>query len=299
MDLTVRLREEKINQRTDYPLRNLSSLGCGGNADYFFEPKNTVELETIIRIANEYSIPFTILGDGTNVLISDKGIRGFVISMKSFLGITIKGDLVTALAGENLDRLINRAIEHNLTGLEELGGIPGTIGGAVKGNAGANDKWISNYFFYADYLQKDGILRRKAFHDDDFAYRKSPFSDTDIILSCAFRLVPNKDSASARLRKDRFRAAKIKKGQFLSPSAGCFFKNPEGMSAGALIDKAGLKGRTLGGAVISPFHANFIVNPERKASAKELYDLSQIAIEEVHKQFGVKLEYEIRLLGEF
>ncbi len=300
MELTLRLSQEKINSRINYPLKNLCSLASGGNAEYYFEPKNTFELETIIQIANEYNIPYTILGDGTNVLISDKGIKGFVISMKAFLGITIKGDLVAALAGEKLDHLINRAIEHNLTGLEELGGIPGTVGGAIKGNVGANDKSISNYFFYADYLSQDGKLHRKASNFDDFGYRSSPFKDTDIILTCALRLVPNKDSVQARQKKEYYRTLKIKKGQFTAPSAGCFFKNPIGdKSAGELIDLAGLKGYSLNNAKVSPFHGNFIINPQKNATSQELYDLSQYVIQTVKEKFNITLEYEIRLLGEF
>lgn len=300
MELNVLLREEKINSRMDYPLRNSTTLSTNGCAQYYFEPKNTAELETIIKIANEYKMPYTILGSGTNVLISDEGIKGFVISMKAFSGITIKGDLLASLAGENLDHLINRAIEHNLTGLEELGGIPGTVGGALKGNAGANGKQISDYFFYADYLSQDGNLRRKAYNKDDFDYRKSPFKDTDIILTCALRLVPNKDSASAMVKKENYRIERIKKGQFFAPSAGCIFKNPKGeKSAGLLIDEAGLKGFEMNGAMVSPYHGNFIINPEKKASAESIYRLSKYIKNKVLDLYGIELEYEIKLLGPF
>ncbi len=300
MEINVRLREEKINSRLDYPLKNLTSLGIGGNAEYYFEPKNTTEIETIVKIASEYKLPYTILGNGTNVLISDKGVKGFVINMKNFLGITIKGDLVSALAGENLDRLINRAIEHNLIGLEEMGGIPGTVGGAVKGNAGSYGKSISNYFFYADYISEDGKIRRHCNNGDDFSYRHSPFSDKDVLLTCAFRLVPYKDSVKARQKKENYRTERIRKGQFAFPSAGCFFKNPkEGVSAGKLIEDAGLKGLKMGNAIVSPYHGAFIINPSKKATSDEVYQLSQHIIETVKDKFGITLEKEVKLIGEF
>lgn len=300
MELNVRFREEKINSRLNYPLNKMTSLGIGGPADYYVEPKNISEIETIVNLANEYKLPYVVLGNGTNVLISDKGYKGIVINMKNFLGITIKGDLVSALVGENLDRLINRAIEHNLKGLEELGGIPGTVGGAVKGNAGSNGKAISDYFFYADYIAQDGKIRRMSNYGDNFSYRQSPFSDTDILLNCSFRLAPCKDTAKAMQKKETFKTERKLKGQYAFPSAGCFFKNPEsGVSAGKLIDDAGLKGFKMGNAIVSPYHASFLINPTKKASAKEIYDLSLYIIDKVKERFGITLEREVRLIGEF
>lgn len=299
MELNVRLTKEKINIKADAPLAEHNSFRTGGEAQFFALPKNINEMATVLECAKEEGLPITILGGGTNVLISDKGVKGMVIGMNLMHGVTIKGDLISAVAGENLDSLINRAIEHNLTGLEELGGIPGTIGGATKGNSGAHGKDIATYFFYADYLGPDFKLHRMPSFSDAFSYRKSPFGKDDIILTVALRLATNRKTAEAYTRKEYFKQLRRDKGEFRYASAGCVFHNPEGQNAGALIDSCSLKGTQLGGALISPYHANFIVNENKEATSQEIYDLSQIAAKAVYERYGIKLEYEIKLLGDF
>ena len=189
--LISRLTEQGLDIVPDMDLSTLSSLGTGGKAECLATPHHIGQLVALLDTAREHGIPVTVIGSLTNTLVSDEGIEGIVISTKGIRGIVIKGDLLTAYAGERLDEVINKAIGHNLSGLEELGGIPGTVGGATFGNAGANGTEISTHFFYSDYITKDGRIRRMPAYSDAFSYRHSPFTDDDIILSTAFRLIPS------------------------------------------------------------------------------------------------------------
>ena len=210
----------------------------------------------------------------------------------------MKGGLFIAYAGESLENVINKSIEHHLTGLEELGGIPGTTGGATWGNAGANGVSISTFFFYADYITPDGKLKRMPSYCDAFSYRKSPFQKGDIILSTAFRLKADRNTAEAREKKEYYKRERKRKGQYDALSAGCFFRNPPAVSAGSLIEQAGLKGFSHGGAMVSDRHANFIINTGN-ATSKDIYELSELVANAVEKKFGITLEREVTLLGKF
>lgn len=296
--LVKSLQDQGLDIELDKDLSTMSSLGTGGRAECLATPHHIGQLAALLDLADGHGIPVTVVGSLTNTLVSDNGIRGIVLSTRSIRGIVIKGDLLTAYAGEKLDEVINRAIGHNLSGLEELGGIPGTVGGATFGNAGANGKDISTYFFYSDYITKDGRIRRMPSYSDAFSYRHSPFTDDDIILSTAFRLIPNRDTAESRKRKEHFKQMRMEKGQFKYPSIGSIFRNPPLLSAGRLIDEAGLKGFVHKGAMVSPYHANFIVNAGG-ATSRDIWELSQIVMTAVERKFNITLEYEIRMLGKF
>lgn len=279
-------------------LSALTSTRTGGCCDFFHAPMTIEALLEDLERARSLSIPVTVLGCMSNVLVSDRGIAGLVISTRAVKGIEIKGDLVIAACGERLDAVINKALDHNLAGLEELGGIPGTVGGATWGNAGANGLEVGDRFFYSDYITASGKLRRMPSYCDAFSYRSSPFEEGDTILCTAFRLQPLGATAQARVRKEAFKAKRIERGQFKYPCAGCFFRNPPGMSAGALIDEAGLKGLEHGGAMVSPYHGAFIVNASN-ATSRDMYELAEIVRAAVEKRYGITLEYEVRLLGDF
>lgn len=289
-------REEKINIGRNYPIASRSGFKCGGCAEYYAQPSSITELKEVFILAKERRLPITVLGAATNILVSSDGVKGVVVSTTSLKGVSVKGTLVTALAGESLDSLINKAIEHNLTGLEELGGIPGTVGGAVSGNAGAAGKSVSDFFFYADCLDKDGNTIRVKKDSDTFSYRHSLFSSDLVVLTASFSLLPSLSASECRKKKEAYLKKRLESGQFASPSAGCIFKNPEGMSAGRLIDECGLKGKTVGKAAVSPYHANFILNTGG-ATAEDIYLLSELVREEVKAKTGYNLEYEIKLLG--
>lgn len=302
MNTTIRNADEKINIdqliHRNVALSPLSSFGTGGEADWLATPKNLPELRAIVGWAREKNLPVTILGGGSNVLISDDGVEGLVLLTSGLTSYHFRGSIFCTQAGLPLDTAINVAIEHSLSGLEPLGGLPGTVGGAVRGNAGAGGLWISELIEWIDYLDSEGNLARYHGIDNGFSYKHSPFTGTNrIIYEIAFRLVPNKNSSDARLKKEQSRTERLESGQFDFPSAGCIFKNPRGTSAGKLIDEAGLKGMAIGGAMVSENHANFIVNNERKATSNDIFELSTMVAHEVKKRFDIELEREIILLG--
>ena len=298
MDLKVRLKEEKINILTEFDLGGASTLKCGGKVRYIAYPTSAEEASILIKTARECNYKSYITGSLSNILVQDGLLDYLVISTQNLKGIVIKGDLVTAYAGEKLDQVINRAIEHNLIGLEKLGGIPGTIGGAVVGNAGANGVQTSDNFFYADYLDKNGNIARMPAYSDSFGYRSSPFTNEMFVVSASFRLKPSRYSAEARKQKEEYIRKRKEMGQYRYPSLGCFFKNPEGESAGALIDRCGLKGLHVNDATVSNDHAAFLIN-RGKATANDIYTLSKLVKAKVKEETGIELEYEVKFLGDF
>ncbi len=293
-----KLTESGIRIEDDFEMGKLTSLRTGGCADYIAFPENAGQIADILSLCHDSGIPVTVTGGLTNCLVSDEGIRGMVICTRHIKGLVMKGGLFIAYAGESLENVINKSIEHNLTGLEELGGIPGTAGGATWGNAGANGVSISTFFFYADYMTADGKLKRMPSFCDAFSYRKSPFSKGDVILSTAFRLKADRNSAVAREKKEYYKEERRRKGQYDALSAGCFFRNPPALSAGSLIEQAGMKGFEHGGAMVSTRHANFIIN-KGNASSRDIFELSELVQNAVEKKFGITLEREVSLLGKF
>lgn len=287
-----------IRIEKDFEMSKITSFRTGGYADYIAFPEHINQLAAILALCNDKGIPVTVAGGLTNCLVSDDGIRGLVLCTRHIKGLVMKGGLFIAYAGESLENVINKSIEHHLTGLEELGGIPGTTGGATWGNAGANGVSISTFFFYADYITPDGKLKRMPSYCDAFSYRKSPFQKGDIILSTAFRLKADRNTAEAREKKEYYKRERKRKGQYDALSAGCFFRNPPAVSAGSLIEQAGLKGFSHGGAMVSDRHANFIINTGN-ATSKDIYELSELVANAVEKKFSITLEREVTLLGKF
>ncbi len=302
MDTTIRNADEKINidalVHRNVALAPLSSYGTGGEADYLAVPGNLKELRASLQWANGRHLPITILAGGSNVLISDEGVEGLVIVTTGLTDHHVRGCIFSTQCGLPLDTAINVSIERSLSGLEPLGGLPGTVGGAVRGNASAGGLWISELIEWVDYLDIEGNMYRYQGMDGGFSYKHSPFSDTDhIIYEVAFRLLPNKHTSEVRLKKEQSRTERLETGQFDLPSAGCMFKNPLGISAGKLIDEAGLKGRRFGGAGVSEHHANFIVNYNHTATSSDIDELAKIVANEVERREGIVLEREVIRLG--
>lgn len=279
----------KLNE----PMAKHTTFGIGGPADLFYEARTKEELVKAMRLARKLKIPYFILGAGSNLLVSDKGIRGLVIKVGNGKW-EVKGEKIIADAGASLAKLVETAVKHSLSGVEICFGIPGTVGGAVVGNAGTADKWIEDIIEEVEVLDKEGKIHQLSSSECQFGYRTSRFKQTkEIILRVI--LVLKKDEPEKI--KERMKAIVARRrNQPKERSAGSIFKNPVGKSAGWLIEQVGLKGKRVGDAQISPQHANFIVN-KGAATADDVVQLIKLIKREVKKKFGIELEEEICLIG--
>jgi UDP-N-acetylmuramate dehydrogenase len=276
------------------PLAPLTWLKVGGPAQYFLEPRSPNELVAIIRSCHENEIPVHVLGGGSNLLVRDEGVSGAVLHLKgdAFSQIAVEGTIVRAGSGALLSSVISQAVKAGLAGLENLTGIPGTIGGALKGNAGGRNGDIGQFVSSVRVVTAKGEIFTRTDDELSFGYRTSSINEL-AILDATFELSPDEPEEITR----RMRTLWIMKKatQPLSfQSAGCIFKNPRGLAAGALIEQAGLKGTKIGEASISDRHANFIVT-EEGATFEDVHRLIELAKSRVSEQFGVELELEIQI----
>ena len=280
----------------DEPLKKHTTYGIGGPADLMVFPKNKEDLIRVIEIINENNMQLTILGSGSNILVSDNGIRGVVISLKKSLKeVNVNENILYAECGAMLGKIVRLAVRNNLIGLENLNGVPGTLGGALIMNAGAWGGEISENLVNVELINSKNELKKVPKKDINFSYRKSSFDKNDILLSAEFNL----KKAEKNLIKENF--SKAQSGRTSSQpldkrSAGSLFKNPRNNSAGKLLDNAGLKGFSIGGAKISEKHANFFIN-DGNASSSEMLQLIKKAHKEVKKQFDIDLSLEVKLIG--
>lgn len=283
----------------NYPLANLTSLGVGGPADFFIQPSSLEEVVRAQRFALDRGLPLTVIGYGTNLLIRDGGIRGVVVQIAApFARATVEGSLLTATTGCLLSSLSKLALRHGLSGLEFAVGIPGGLGGASFMNAGAYGGEIGPLVRSAQLVQ-DGEVKTWDRSELSFAYRTSRFqkeASMPIITRVELELVP-KDRAAIRQKMDELQHQRRSKQPLELPSAGSTFKRPPDHYVGPLIEKAGLKGLRIGGAEVSTKHAGFIVKTG-EAKAKDFLDLIAAIQSEIWEKFGVRLEPEIRILGE-
>ncbi|MFN0198687.1 MAG: UDP-N-acetylmuramate dehydrogenase [Planctomycetaceae bacterium] len=283
----------EITQR-DVSLAPYTWLRVGGPAQYLIQPRTREELVEVIRTCHEQSIPVRLLGGGSNVLVRDQGVTGAVIRMvgDAFSEINVTGNTIRTQAGALLSQLISRAVKSSLAGLETLVGIPGTVGGALHGNAGGRSGDVSQFVHQVTLLSFKGEILTCHRDEMTFAYRSSSL-DSSIILDAEFHLQPEEPTEITRRMRKLWIMKKAT--QPLSfQSAGCIFKNPRGLSAGALIEQAGLKGTRIGSAEISDRHANFIVTDE-SAKSDDILRLVDVARGKVMQQFGVDLEMEIEV----
>lgn len=287
--------------RLNEPMSKHTTFGIGGPADIFFEPADADDLACVISRASELDIPWWVLGDGANVLVSDKGIRGLVIKLgKRFAEIVIEGEVVTAGAAVKLDNLVTKTARTGLSGLECAAGIPGTVGGAIVMNAGTYHGCIGSCVESVKVVKSDGSSADLSQNDIGFRYRWSIFQNntSDIIVQAAFRLAPA-DADELVKKVEGIRSRRTRNLPNYGRSAGCVFKNPdENTSAGKMIELAGMKGARIGGAVVAEEHANFILNIEN-ATAEDVRSLAEKVRSAVKDKFGVELEYEVRLVGEW
>ena len=277
-------------------LKKHTTYGIGGPADLMIFPKSKQDLIKVIEIINENKIQLTILGSGSNVLVSDNGIRGAVISLKNSLKqIEVDNNILYAECGTMLGKIVKHAVKNNLIGLENLNGVPGTLGGALIMNAGAWGGEISENLIHVEVINSKSEIQKIQKKDLNFSYRQSSFNKDDILLSAKFNL----QKADKDVIKDNFIEAQSgrKKSQPLNKrSAGSLFKNPKNNSAGKLLDEAGLKGFSIGDAKISEKHANFFIN-DGDASSRDMLMLIKKAHKEVKDKFNVNLSLEVKLMG--
>ncbi|MCS7225300.1 MAG: UDP-N-acetylmuramate dehydrogenase [Armatimonadetes bacterium] len=284
--------------KRDEPMRNHTTLRVGGPADLFINVHTVEELATALRAAREHEVPVTILGQGSNLIVRDGGIRGLVIHLcGEMTRIEFDTTEVRVGAGVYLPYLLKKTALRGLSGLECCAGVPGTVGGALISNAGTVDQFIGDRVDRVTVLTRDGERWTLDRSQLQFGYRWSSLQNfPGVITEVWLRLEVADPPRILQTIRDRLRYRTATQPVHI-PCAGCIFKNPPGLRAGALIEQCGLKGYRIGDAEVSPQHANFIVN-RGSATAKDVLELSELMRQRVHQSFGVHLEYEVQIIGE-
>ena len=273
-----------------------TSYGIGGPAKAYITPRDKDDLSQILQFANQHGIATYFVGSGSNLLVADEGIDGLVITLgKSLKRLEITGATVFAESGVMLGKMVKECISRNLSGVESMIGVPGTLGGALVMNAGAFGGEISNYLKHVTVMEMDGQEKQYQPGDISFSYRHSTFPDDEIVISAEFELIQS-DKETVQEKRAVASGGRKATQPLKFRSAGSVFKNPKEGAAGYYIDQAGLKGTKVGDAEISPIHANFFVN-HGKAKASDVVALIRLARETVHDKFGIMLDLEVKPLG--
>lgn len=301
-DLEKELQEviNKKNILKSEPMSKHTSFKIGGVADYFIKITSVDELKSLFKIAKKHKMPITLVGNGTNLLVRDGGIRGFVVKLElnNFkIKRTTKNIEITAESGITLAALANIALKEEITGLEFLSGIPGTIGGALRMNAGAYGGEMKDLVVKTRYITYDGKIKTITNKEHKFEYRNSVFSELNvIILDTTLSLAKgNKKEIDAKMKE--YAASRKEKQPLEYPNAGSTFKRKEGYITAQLIDEAGLKGYSIGDAEVSTKHAGFIIN-KGKATAKDVLALVEHVKKTIKEKNNLDIELEIIVLGE-
>jgi UDP-N-acetylmuramate dehydrogenase len=289
-------------------LARYTTFRVGGPAQWFLEPRSSADIVTALRLAHDAGVPVMLLGGGSNVLVSDAGVRALVIHPRGGSISKLDDGHVRVDAAVTINGLVRWTITHALSGIEEWAGTPGTVGGAVYGNAHYGGRLISELISAVRLADREGRVSEVATSEMGFGYDRSRLQATGEVLLSADFVVSAGDPAALRGKARQSLAYRKRTQPLHMPSAGCVFQNPmpghdqvpSGIpwSAGALVDRAGLKGASVGGARVSPTHGNFIVN-EGHATAADIRRLIERCRSEVRRQFGVSLREEIVYLGEF
>ena len=297
-EYSAKEQKEKFFVRRDYSMKRITSFRIGGNADLVVYPRDTAAFVYAINTAKELGVPNIVIGNGSNTLASDKGFRGVVFVTTELRKVTVDGEFLTAGCGCLLGSVGTNASTAGLSGAEFANGIPGTVGGAVYMNAGAYGGQMSDIVYSTECYDLDsGEFLTLDNASQKFDYRHSVFMEKSyIVLSATFKLTKgNPDEIKAKMNEHL--KARREKQPLEYPSAGSTFKRPVGYFAGKLIEDAGLKGTSVGGAMVSPKHAGFIINTG-DATASDVCELIKIVKDKVYSMFGVTLECEIRFVGE-
>ena len=287
------------NVKLQEPMSKHTTFRIGGPADFYLCPHSTKEVQQTVQICKEENLPYFILGNGSNLLVSDKGYRGVIIQLwKNFSDISVKDCCITAKAGALLSKVAAEALEEGLTGMEFASGIPGTIGGAVFMNAGAYGGEMKDIIKEVKVLDDQGEVRVLSNEEMKLGYRTSIVKEKGYTVLSAVLQLKKGDVSVIREAMEDLKNRRTSKQPLDMPSAGSTFKRPEGYFAGKLIMDSGLRGFSVGGAQVSEKHCGFVVN-KGGATAEDVTALIREVQRRVKEKFGVELETEVRFLGEF
>ena len=279
-------------------MKNHTSFKIGGSSDFLVTPRTVDQIQNLIKTLKKENIPVFIMGNGSNLLVSDKGIRGVVIKLsKNFSSFSISGDEVTAQSGILLSTLSKSIVNESLSGFEFASGIPGTIGGAVTMNAGAYDSEMKNIVEEVVAMDMDGNIKTFTNQEMNFRYRKSRVTDETLVVLEAKLKLEKGNIEDIKAKIDDFTVRRTTKQPLTAYSAGSTFKRPEGYFAGKLIEDAGLKGIIMRNAAVSSLHSGFVINTG-DATCENILELIEFIKLTVFSKFGVMLEEEVRVVGE-
>ncbi len=286
------------NVLRDEPMSRHTTFRIGGPADYFVTPKDKGEIRKIIKFCRKEQVPFYVIGNGSNLLVGDRGYRGVIIQIfKQMSKIEVDGERIMAQAGALLSKLAAAALDASLTGFEFASGIPGTLGGALRMNAGAYGGEMKQVVLSADVLTPAGDFITLSVDELGMGYRTSIISKNDYVVIDALLQLKKGNKEEIKAQMADLREKRVSKQPLEYGSAGSTFKRPEGYFAGKLIDDAGLRGFRVGDAQVSEKHCGFVIN-RGNATAAEVRELMQIVSERVEEKFGVRLQPEVRCIGE-
>lgn len=295
----IRKLGEQVEILVAEPMKNHTTFRIGGPADALALPKTPEEVAEVVRFCHEHAQPYYVLGNGSNLLVSDEGYRGIVLQLyRNFNDIQVNGEMITVQSGAMLAAVARTAYQNGLTGLEFASGIPGTIGGAVVMNAGAYGGEMKHVLREVTVLTKEGEVLAIPAKALELGYRTSVIPKNGWIVLGAVLQLKKGDPEQILARMEELKEQRITKQPLDLPSAGSTFKRPDGYFAGKLIMDAGLRGFTVGGAQVSEKHCGFVVN-RRNATAADVWELICEVKRRVKEMTGVELEPEVKLLGDF
>ncbi len=296
-NLSKIISEERIKQNE--PMKNHTSFKIGGPAEFYIKIKSIEELQKILKFAKKENIKITIVGNGSNILVSDKGIDGIVIrtNLKEIKIKDIEQNKVEITVDDAtpIGFLAQKLLKEEITGFEEISGIPGTIGGAILMNAGAHGKEIKDIVTEVTAIDYEGKIHKFTNEESEFTYRNSKFSEGNYIILQAKIVLKKGNTKDIKAKMDEYAQYRKEKQPIEYPSAGSTFKRGTDFITAKLIDEAGLKGYSVGGAKISEKHAGFIINTGN-ATAQDVLDLAKYVTDKVYEKFGKKIEFEIKIL---
>jgi len=294
-DIKKILNEKQV--LVDVPMKEHTSMRVGGNAKVLVLPSCTDEIIETVKYLCENKIPYVVVGNGTNLIVSDSGYNGVIIKLSdNYSSVSVNDNIITAEAGASLVSVSNLACEHSLSGLEFAAGIPGTVGGAAVMNAGAYDGEMKDVVFEVTCIDRNARIVRLCNEELQFGYRTSRMQKESLVVLEVKMMLKKGDKEEIRNKMKELNRRRREKQPLNYPSSGSIFKRPEGYYAGKLIEEAGLRGYRIGGAQVSEKHCGFIINTGT-ASATDVIELIEYIKKKVYETSGVMLQQEVKILG--